>query len=55
MSCKAGRLYAQGPVLAVSGEQRDQITETIEKDNKLLCSGEQERQVHGGTGLTYTR
>ncbi|RXN21811.1 hypothetical protein ROHU_006888 [Labeo rohita] len=43
----AGRLYAQGPVLAVSGEQRDQITETIEKDNKLLCSGEQERQVHG--------
>ncbi|KAK2870387.1 hypothetical protein Q8A67_024779 [Cirrhinus molitorella] len=46
VSCEAGRLYTQGSILAVSDQQREQITETLNQ-NKLLCSAEQERQVHG--------
>lgn len=48
VSCEAGRLYAQGSVLAVSDQQRERISEIL-SDNKLLCSAEQELQVHGGT------
>ncbi|XP_042608174.1 uncharacterized protein LOC109092084 isoform X1 [Cyprinus carpio] len=46
VSCEAGRLYAQGSVLAVSDQQRERISEIL-SDNKLLCSAEQELQVHG--------
>ncbi|XP_073687207.1 uncharacterized protein [Garra rufa] len=46
VSCEADRLYAQGSVLAVSDQQRERITEVL-NNNKLLCSAEQERQVHG--------
>lgn len=52
MSCEVGRLYAQGSVLAVSDQQREQINEIL-SDNKLWCSAEQERQVHGGTRHTH--
>lgn len=46
VSCEEGILGAQGPVLAVSDQQREQLTETL-NDNKLTCSPAQERQVHG--------
>uniref|UniRef100_A0A672N4U0 Uncharacterized LOC107556683 n=1 Tax=Sinocyclocheilus grahami TaxID=75366 RepID=A0A672N4U0_SINGR len=53
VSCKAGRLYSQGSVLAVSDQQRGRITEIL-NHNKLSCSAEQGRQVHGGTVHTHT-
>ncbi|XP_016327674.1 uncharacterized protein LOC107677312 isoform X2 [Sinocyclocheilus anshuiensis] len=46
VSCEAGRLYSQGSVLAVSDQQRERITEIL-NHNKLSCSAEQGRQVHG--------
>ncbi|KAF4095594.1 hypothetical protein G5714_023197 [Onychostoma macrolepis] len=46
VSCEAGRLYTQGSVLAVSDQQMKRINEIV-SDNKLSCSTEQERLVHG--------
>ncbi|XP_043081537.1 uncharacterized protein si:ch211-183d21.1 [Puntigrus tetrazona] len=46
VSSEAGRLYAQGSVLAVSDQQKEHISEIL-SDSKLSCSAEQERQVHG--------
>lgn len=46
VSCKAAQLFAHGPVLAVSDQQRKQITEAL-NNNKLECSSPHERQVHG--------
>ncbi|XP_016417966.1 uncharacterized protein LOC107747864 isoform X1 [Sinocyclocheilus rhinocerous] len=46
VSCEAGRFYARGSVLAVSDQQRERINEIL-SDDKLSCSAEQERQVHG--------
>ncbi|XP_048030269.1 uncharacterized protein si:ch211-183d21.1 [Megalobrama amblycephala] len=46
VSCKEDKLYAQGPVLAVSDQQRAQITESL-KNNKFSCPAAPERLVHG--------
>jgi len=49
VSCEAGVLDAQGPVLAVTDQQRERITDSL-KDNKLSCSAASRvLQVHGGT------
>ncbi|KAG1955644.1 hypothetical protein F2P79_008636 [Pimephales promelas] len=47
VSCEAGVLDAQGPVLAVTDQQRERITASL-NDNKLSCSpASRVLQVHG--------
>lgn len=54
VSCEADKLYAQGTVLAISDQQRAQITEQLKNNKKFSCPAAPERQVHGGTGHTHT-
>ncbi|KAK9953017.1 hypothetical protein ABG768_017043 [Culter alburnus] len=47
VSCEADKLYAQGTVLAISDQQRAQITEQLKNNKKFSCPAAPERQVHG--------